>query len=534
MDTRIAPWLLLALALAASASATAQERGANLVRNPSFEDDSVWEAVSGGFAYDAGVAHSGKRSVRVSGDDLEASSGLWQVIELDPPVAHPFRISGWSRAEGAEVGQDYDIYLDLTYDDGTPLWGQTARFEPGTHDWQSAQFDFDPSKPVRRIEVFVLFRKAKGTVWFDDIQVCLRPFAFTGLDLTPGLFGGTSLGITANTTMPARWRMAISGPGGTRAEQRGEGSRFRAIWAGSPRAAAGTYRVSLTARDGLRGEAIRETRELELGAGGPDGPYRLWIEDSMVRVLPDAFPPSRPGRPVASLSLAGNEYESFQLAFLAAPGARVEGLSLETSDLVGRSGARIAASEIEWHQVGFVHAERLLGHPAYPEASPGWWPDPLLEVGRFSLEPGRTQAIWVTVHAPAGTPAGDYEGTLAIVQPGRPDTEVEVRAHVYGFDLPVQGHLKTAFALMDGYLEKVYGKPLSAELRQRYGDFVLEHRLNPDDISRTDPPAIEDLLRYDSRGLNAFNVLNMVEPRGENAWVWWSPLEVYTPEFKQY
>jgi len=364
MDTRIALWLPVALTLTALAPAGAQERGANLVRNPGFEDDSAWEAVGGGFTYDAAVAHSGKRSARVSGADLEASAGLRQVIELDPPVMHPLRVGGWSRAQGAEVGQDYNVYLDLFYDDGTPLWGQIAGFEPGTHGWQHAQYDFDPARPVRRIEVFVLFRKARGTVWFDDLEVCLRPFSVTGFELTPGLFGGTSLGITANASMPARWRMAIGGPGGIAAEQKGTGSRFRAIWAGPPQSRAGTYRVSLTARDDLRGEAIRETREVKLPGGGPDGTFRLWVQDSMVRVLPDAFPPP-PDEPVARISLAGNEYESFQLALLAPPGQSAEGLTVEASALVGRD-ARIPASEIEWHQVGFVHADRLLGHPSYP------------------------------------------------------------------------------------------------------------------------------------------------------------------------
>jgi hypothetical protein len=41
------------------------------------------------------------------------------------------------------------------------------------------------------------------------------------------------------------------------------------------------------------------------------------------------------------------------------------------------------------------------------------------------------------------------------------------------------------------------------------------------------------LVHYRDRGLNAFNVLNMVEEREDRTWVCWSPLEVYTPAFKQ-
>ena len=59
----------------------------------------------------------------------------------------------------------------------------------------------------------------------------------------------------------------------------------------------------------------------------------------------------------------------------------------------------------------------------------------------------------------------------------------------------------------------------------------MKRRLNRR-ISRTDPPDIDDIEYYNSRGLNAFNVINMVQPRGERTWVCWSPLEVYTPDFK--
>ena len=55
------------------------------------------------------------------------------------------------------MGRDYDVYLDLHYADGTPLWGQIARFQAGTHGWQQAIFDFMVAKPVKTIEVHVLF-----------------------------------------------------------------------------------------------------------------------------------------------------------------------------------------------------------------------------------------------------------------------------------------------------------------------------------------------------------------------------------------
>ena len=144
-----------------------------------------------------------------------------------------------------------------------------------------------------------------------------------------------------------------------------------------------------------------------------------------------------------------------------------------------------------------------------------------------------TQALWFTVYAPAGTPAASTPGTFTVRPANAPALEILVETTVYNFELPTQGHLKTAFALMDGYLEKLYGKPLAAPLRRKYGDYVLKFRLNPDDISRTDPPDLDDLAYYDARGLNAFNVINMVQPRGDRTWVCYSELGVYVPSFKQ-
>ena len=100
---------------------------------------------------------------------------------------------------------------------------------------------------------------------------------------------------------------------------------------------------------------------------------------------------------------------------------------------------------------------------------------------------------------------------MTISADGNPDAIVPLNLRVHDFTVPTRGRLKTAFALMQGFLEKVYGATnVTPKLRQAYGDFLLAHRLNPDDITRTDLPHLDDLAHYRDRGLNAFNVLNMV------------------------
>ena len=519
--------------------ARALERGSNLVVNSSFEQEGGWTMVGEGFQIDRELAHSGRQSLRCTGTNLQSSHGAKQVITLAQPIRHPFHISAWSRAQDAEVGQDYDLFLDVFHEDGTPLWGQIAHFQPGTHDWQKAELTFEVTKPVKRIEVHVLFRKAKGTVWFDDIEVSLAPFSFTKLQVLPHLFGAGTLALSAHTSLPARWTATLEGPGNLRLQENGERLPIRAQWTNifvpaTKTGEASECRLRLSATDSILGETITKEQTIPLKPAGQSEPYLLWTESSMLRVMPQALPAALPTKTSARVSLAGGEYESFQVVLLAAPGTPLRQVRVQVSDLVClQNQSRIKAENIQWQQVGYVKVDQPAQTPATSDATGGWWPDPLLPVQEFDVPPGFAQSIWVTVFAPPGTPAGHYVGTVTVQPNGVAARTVEVAAEVYGFTLPRQGHLKTAFALMDGFLERVHGQPLPADLRQRYGDFVLKHRLNPDDISRTAPPALEDLRHYRDQGLNAFNVLNMVEERGSRTWVCFSSLQTYTPQFKQ-
>ncbi len=527
-----------AVGLILASCTQAIERGRNLIVNPDMEVDGGWQPVGSGFTVDTTTGHSGRRSLRCNGTSLDSVAGAMQAITLNPPVRHPFRVTGWSRAKEAQVGQDYNIYLDMHHDDGTPLWGQIASFEPGTHDWQKAEMTVVPAKPIQRIEVYLLFRKAAGTVWFDDITVEAAPFEFERFKVLANPYRQTGIAVVGSLSLPARWQVSIEGAADPQAEQKGEGTSIRMIWPttspSSGAAAPGDRRVLVTATDLILGETIRQEQKIRLQPSAASPPYAVWTESSMQRVPWNALPPATSGSPTARIALAGREYESFQVVLATPPGNTLESVEVSVSDLVCEAkGSRIEAGRVQWHLVGHVKVDRLRPHPADPDAAPGWWPDPLLPVKRFNVIGGFAQPLWVTVCAPPQTPGGEYVGKLTLKPRTGTPSEIEIRATVYGFDLPVQGHLKTAFALMDGFLEKVYGKPLGGDLRRKYGDFLLQHRLNPDDISRTAPPAIDDLVHYRDRGLNAFNILNMVEERGDRTWVCYSELPVYTPAFKK-
>ena len=532
--------LSLVLAVIALPAQAQPKRNVNLLVNPGFERADTgalppWTPYNKGFALAAG-GHAGRQAIVCRAADNDTILGIEQDVTFDPPLRHPLRISGWSKAKEAAGGGDYCIYLDCFYDDGTPLWGVKAPFATGTHDWQYSENTFAPDKPIRKIQYFVLFRRCRGEVWFDDFSLSLAPFEVQAEQLLPGVYGGNSLDYAARLSIPAQWEAVVQRGEQTVFAQQGQGTGVAVSWNGRDTTGkllpGGSYGLRVTAQDDLLGEQMTIAKRVTTRSGPGQG-YLAWTDTGMERTLINRLP--RPDRKLqAVMSLARNEYESCQIALRTSPQQELQGCRVSFTDLKGPGGATLARENLQWHLVGFVEMTALAPGATLPDdAVPGWWPDPLLPVRSVNVPPATTQAVWLTAYAPRGTKAGDYTGTVTITPTNAPALQVPLRVTVYGFDLPTQGHLKTAFALMDGYLERLYGKPLTPELRRKYGDFVLQHRLNPDDISRTDPPDVEDIAYYNDRGLNAFNVINMVQPRGNRVWVCWSPLEVYTPTFKQ-
>ena len=243
----------------------------------------------------------------------------------------------------------------------------------------------------------------------------------------------------------------------------------------------------------------------------------VWTESSMRRVLPSSEPPPDAGAAIR-LDLARGESGSAQVLLRAAGGA-VRDVRLETEGLMRADGrARLEPDSIEWHQVGFVRVGETK-HP-YKRARtlpPGWYPDPLLPVSAFDLQPDFTQPVWVTVSVPRDAPPGEYAGALRIRAPGCESMSVPLRVRVHAAVLaPGAGRFRTSFDLLGGFLEQHYGKPVPRPVYRRYGEYLLRHRLNPDDFSRNDPPDLDDLRHFAGLGLNSFCVINLAKHRGES------------------
>ncbi len=152
--------------------------GTNLLRNGDFEQRtggsfSHWSAAPNGYQAAPGEGRQGSTALRCTAPDSTGWRGAHQTLSLNRKTAAPLVVRGWSRAEGVTGSPDsgYSLYADLIYDDGTPLWGQTANFATGTHDWQMREVVIQPEKPVRSLTLHCLFRGHTGTVWFDEVSV---------------------------------------------------------------------------------------------------------------------------------------------------------------------------------------------------------------------------------------------------------------------------------------------------------------------------------------------------------------------------
>lgn len=135
--------------------------GSNLLK------DDAWRPWQKGFG------RTGDVFVCSNGADSALQSGVSQHVALNQAEPAPIVAVAWSKADGVGGGRDsdYSLYMDLQYMDGTPLWGQVAMFDVGSHDWQRRQVLVVPEKPVKSVSFHMLLRKHAGTASFRDPEL---------------------------------------------------------------------------------------------------------------------------------------------------------------------------------------------------------------------------------------------------------------------------------------------------------------------------------------------------------------------------
>lgn len=172
------------------------DAGTNLLRNPGFELGTTnlltsWSPGPQGLRVAPGEGRTNSQALACSAPGTTGWYGASQTLTLNRTNCLPVVVHGWSRAEAVSGSADsnYSLYVDILYQDGTPLWGQTGNFTAGTHDWEAREFVILPEKPIRSLTLYCLFRSHSGQVWFDDVSVAeisapAGAFLFQGTPMT--------------------------------------------------------------------------------------------------------------------------------------------------------------------------------------------------------------------------------------------------------------------------------------------------------------------------------------------------------------
>ena len=136
-----------------------------------------------------GFRREGELFVCENGADLKVGRGASQTVVLNQTRPEPIVAVAFSKAEGVTGSADgnYSLYLDLLYVDGDHLWGQTANFSTGTHDWQRRRVVVLPEKPIKQVSFNMLLRSHGGNARFRDpqLQIVRAPDGATLFDGVP-------------------------------------------------------------------------------------------------------------------------------------------------------------------------------------------------------------------------------------------------------------------------------------------------------------------------------------------------------------
>lgn len=203
--------------------------------------------------------------------------------------------------------------------------------------------------------------------------------------------------------------------------------------------------------------------------------YSLGTEIAMRKIFREkAFSGKVTG--TLQLSAAGNEYENAQLVII--PFEKdLKNVIVAAGDLVSEKGGVIPVTNITLSRVGYVQLKKI----SIATAHRGWWPDPLMDSGVFSVKKNQVQPIWVNVFVPAGTPKGKYTGWLKVKPANSHLSKIRFTVDVYGFDVPAKNHLTTSFWTHSGYLRVFYklkrGSQEAANAYKRFCKFQLKYRL---------------------------------------------------------
>lgn len=205
------------------------------------------------------------------------------------------------------------------------------------------------------------------------------------------------------------------------------------------------------------------------GSEGQRRAYVACVESPMTKVL-DSYCGNPSTNAFALLS--GNEWGSVQVVLLPATGSAFKRVKVSVSPLQDHAGNPLGGAI---QNAFLVEAVRT----AMPNKAAAYYPDVLRPGSEFCVEDRALVTVWFDFYLPPDTPAGTYHTHIQIQPEGREACVIPVKIEATGLTLPLRASLDTAFCFAESWVSAFYGKKTPPEKMRAYGQFILDHRLEP-------------------------------------------------------
>ncbi len=208
------------------------------------------------------------------------------------------------------------------------------------------------------------------------------------------------------------------------------------------------------------------------------GPVRAWSAPVEHKVRRETQLPAEAADGAAlRLELAGGETEAVQLVLW--PERDNALLALSISSLACSIGGAIAPERWSAREVAYLEVTQPSDHASFL----GWQPDPLPALALpLNLTAGRAAPLWLSLTLPAGAAAGSCAGTLSLEFADDTRLSFPVEVRVFGFAVPRERHLQTAYGLWLHDLDRYHhlnGDPaLRRQVLRLYLAELAAHRLS--------------------------------------------------------
>ena len=182
-------------------------------------------------------------------------------------------------------------------------------------------------------------------------------------------------------------------------------------------------------------------------AAGSASAAQVWVAPAAQKIRPSAQPPAGAST-TAKIAAAKNEFEAFHVVVT----GQAAGVSMSLEGLSDGQGHTISGRDVVLYREALINVLSQTGG----DGAAGFWPDALIPdvdpiMGEkrnafpFDVPANQSRAVLVDIHAPQGTPAGKYTGTLQVK--GGVTQDVPIELTVWDFEVPSTSTLKTAFGM---------------------------------------------------------------------------------------